>query len=56
MKNDLAILATSDYHRFIEDLKARVTDARISAARHVNRDLILLYWDIGRYCGEAADP
>jgi hypothetical protein len=48
MKNDLAILATADYRRFIEDLKARVTAARISAARHVNRDLILLYWDIGR--------
>jgi predicted nuclease of restriction endonuclease-like (RecB) superfamily len=29
-------------------LKTRVTAARISAARAVNRDLILLYWDIGR--------
>jgi hypothetical protein len=48
MKNDLAILATADYRKFIEELKARVTDARISAAGHVNRDLILLYWDIGR--------
>ncbi|MBM3298526.1 MAG: hypothetical protein FJY85_01060 [Deltaproteobacteria bacterium] len=36
------------YRRFIENLKARVTAARISAARHVNRDMILLYWDIGR--------
>jgi len=52
MKNDLAILATADYRRFIEDLKARVTDARISAARHVNRDMILLYWDIGRAIDE----
>jgi predicted nuclease of restriction endonuclease-like (RecB) superfamily len=48
MKNDPAVLATPEYGRFIEDLKARVTAARISAARHVNRDLILLYWDIGR--------
>ncbi|RJQ61544.1 MAG: DUF1016 domain-containing protein [Desulfobacteraceae bacterium] len=48
MKNDLAILATADYRRFVEDLKKRVTDARISAARHVNRELILLYWDIGQ--------
>ena len=30
-----------------EDLKARVISARICAARAVNRDLILLYWDIG---------
>ena len=29
-------------------MKARVVSARISAARAANRDLILLYWDIGR--------
>lgn len=52
MKNDPAILATQEYRRFIEDLKARVTEARISAARHVNRDLNLLYWDIGRAIDE----
>jgi len=33
-----ALLMTPDYRQFIEDLKARA----------VNRDLILLYWDIGR--------
>jgi hypothetical protein len=48
MKNDPAVLATPEYRKFVEELKARVTAARISAARHVNRDLILLYWDIGR--------
>ena len=42
------MLITPEYRRFIEDLKARVTAARISVARAVNRDLILLYWDIGR--------
>lgn len=42
------MLTTLEYRQFIEDLKARVTAARISAARAVNRDLILLYWDIGR--------
>ena len=44
MKNDPAVLATPDYRRFIE--------ARISAARHINRDLILLYWDIGKAIDE----
>jgi len=48
MKNDPDVLATPEYRRFVEELKARVTAARISAARHVNRDMILLYWDIGR--------
>src|SRR5512139_2810130 len=46
--NDTTILTTPEYRQFIEDLKARVTSARISAARAVNRELILLYWDIGR--------
>lgn len=45
---DTALLATPEYRKFIEDLKSRVTAARISAARAVNRDLNLLYWDIGR--------
>ncbi len=45
---DTAMLTTPEYRQFIEDLKTRVTSARISAARSVNRDLILLYWDIGR--------
>jgi len=45
---DTATLTTPEYRQFIEDLKARVTAARISAARAVNRDLILLYWDLGR--------
>jgi len=48
MKNDPDVLATPEYRRFVEELKARGTAARISAARHVNRDMILLYWDIGR--------
>jgi predicted nuclease of restriction endonuclease-like (RecB) superfamily len=39
---------TADYRQFVEELKARVVDARISAARRVNHELILLYWDIGR--------
>ena len=42
-----AVMTSPEYHRFIEDLKARVASARISAARAVNRDFILLYWDIG---------
>lgn len=43
-----AVMASPEYRHFIEDLKSRVTAARISAARAVNSDLILLYWDIGR--------
>ena len=41
-------LRPADYAVFLTDLKARIQSARISASRAVNRDLILLYWDIGR--------
>jgi predicted nuclease of restriction endonuclease-like (RecB) superfamily len=45
--NDSGLLTTPDYRRFIEDLKARVVSAQLAAARAVNRDLVMLYWDIG---------
>lgn len=41
-------LSRSDYRAFLAELKERILHARVSAARAVNRDLILLYWDIGR--------
>jgi predicted nuclease of restriction endonuclease-like (RecB) superfamily len=44
---DSALTTSTEYRRFVENLKARVISARICAARAVNRDLILLYWDIG---------
>ncbi|MBL9210483.1 MAG: DUF1016 family protein, partial [Opitutaceae bacterium] len=37
-----------DYSRFIAELTERIQSARVAAARAVNRELILLYWDIGR--------
>jgi len=36
------------YAEVLEDLKARVGSAQVKAAVAVNRELILLYWDIGR--------
>ena len=37
-----------DYTAWLDELKSRIQSARISATRSVNRELILLYWDIGR--------
>src|ERR1035437_8750016 len=52
MKNTIdstaTVMTSPEYRRFVEDLKARVISARIAAPRSVNRDGILLYWDIGR--------
>lgn len=41
-------ISTTDYIAFVTELKSRILAARVSAARAVNRDLILLYWDIGQ--------
>jgi predicted nuclease of restriction endonuclease-like (RecB) superfamily len=37
-----------EYRVFLSGVKNRITLARIQAARSINRDLIGLYWDIGR--------
>ncbi|MDP2604127.1 MAG: PDDEXK nuclease domain-containing protein [Deltaproteobacteria bacterium] len=42
------VIISPEYSAFFRELKTRILSARISAARSVNRDLILLYWDIGR--------
>ena len=38
----------SGYGSFLEDLKARIQAARVKAAFSVNRELIALYWHIGK--------
>ena len=45
---DTTLAISADYRQFIEELKARVIGARISAARSVSYEATLLYWDIGR--------
>lgn len=42
------LTTTSDYRAFLTDLKDRVRRAQLSASLSVNRELILLYWGIGR--------
>jgi predicted nuclease of restriction endonuclease-like (RecB) superfamily len=46
-KSDNTLLITPEYRQFIEELKLRIISAQISAARRINHELILLYWDIG---------
>jgi predicted nuclease of restriction endonuclease-like (RecB) superfamily len=38
----------SEYDRFLSDLKDRIRSAQVRAALAVNRELVLLYWQIGR--------
>ncbi len=47
-KTEPSLIITPEYRQFIEELKDRVVSARISAARAITHEAILLYWDIGR--------
>lgn len=42
------ILAPDDYAQFLADLKSRIQAAQLRASLAVNRELVLLYWQIGR--------
>ncbi|MBL9154464.1 MAG: DUF1016 family protein [Verrucomicrobiales bacterium] len=37
-----------DYRKFLSEVKGRIQTARLQAARAANRELVMLYWDIGR--------
>jgi hypothetical protein len=39
---------SADYTAFLAEVKGRIHSARLNAGRAVNRELVLLYWDIGR--------
>ena len=41
-------MISREYIAWLDEIKSRIRSARVSAARSVNRELILLYWDIGR--------
>jgi predicted nuclease of restriction endonuclease-like (RecB) superfamily len=41
-------IVAPDYSAFLTDVKSRIQTARLAAGRAVNRELVLLYWDIGR--------
>lgn len=48
MKQKRASILPQSYAPLLADLKARVRAAQVKAAVSVNRELILLYWHIGR--------
>ena len=47
MRMSKAIVSTKAYREFLNDLKARIEQARSDVARSVNKELIVLYRDIG---------
>ena len=43
-----SIPIATDYTSFLAEVKGRIQSARLQAGRAVNRELVMLYWDIGR--------
>jgi len=48
MTSDDDKILKSDYQPFFEDIKGKIKLARIQAYRRINREVIFLYWDIGK--------
>ncbi len=48
MTTENAKILGSDYLPFFEEIKGKIKSARIQAYQRVNKEIILLYWDIGK--------
>ena len=46
---------TNDYQHFLIEIKQRIRDAQYSALKAVNKELINLYWDIGKKITEKTE-
>ena len=42
----------SGYHELLQELKGRIRTAQVRAGLAVSRELVLLYWSIGRYLSQ----
>lgn len=41
-------IVSKEYLLFLNEIKSRITSSRIQAIRSVNREMITLYWEIGK--------
>ena len=48
MTKDKSSPLPAEYDSFLEELKERIRSAQVRAALSVNRELVVLYWSIGR--------
>ncbi|MCK4329122.1 DUF1016 family protein [candidate division WOR-3 bacterium] len=48
MANKKEGIVKSDYLQFLKEIKEKIISARVSAYRKLNRELIRLYWEIGK--------
>ena len=47
-----AALPPNNYPRLLTEIKARIRTAQVKATLSANREMILMYWDIGRMIAE----
>jgi predicted nuclease of restriction endonuclease-like (RecB) superfamily len=48
-------IKTTEYADLLKNIKERITEAQYEALKSVNKELIALYWDIGRMIVERQD-
>ncbi len=48
MNNIMGIMDKNGYNAFLTEIKDRIRKAQYEALKSVNKELIALYWDIGR--------
>lgn len=48
LEKKIMTITSKDYISFLENIKNKITKARISGYRSLNKELIKLYWDIGK--------
>ena len=44
----MSVVITAEYKSFLKEIKDRIYKAQYDALKAVNKELINLYWDIGR--------
>src|SRR5437879_3628907 len=49
------VVLPAEYAPLLDEIKARVRTARVKAGLAANRELLALYWDIGRLIYEAQE-
>ena len=52
MRQKKEMIISREYIALLNDIKKRIVSARIKAARSVNKEMIKLYWGIGKLITE----
>ncbi|OGL40095.1 MAG: hypothetical protein A2043_02630 [Candidatus Schekmanbacteria bacterium GWA2_38_9] len=45
---EMPVITTTEYKTFLKEIKERIYKAQYDALKSVNKELIKLYWDIGK--------